>query len=186
MSDTPTLAEIGPVDSPEQLVDLAGRIQETCIAAGLTVALAESCTGGLIGHILTEIAGSSGYFRGGVISYSDEAKIELLDVDSEVLRAHGAVSAQVARQMALGARARLGADLGVSVTGIAGPDGGSPAKPVGLTYVGVADVNGVEVRRHLWQGSRSDNKRASVGSALELLLAHAEAVAARQGEPAAR
>jgi PncC family amidohydrolase len=182
MSDAPTVAEIGPVDSPEKLVEIASRIQDACVAAGLTIALAESCTGGLIAHLITEIPGSSGYLRGGIVSYSDEAKIALLDVDEEVLRAHGAVSAQVARQMAVGVRARLAADLGVSVTGIAGPDGGSAAKPVGLTYVGVADGDGVEVRRHLWQGSRSDNKRASAGSALELLLDHVQAVAERRRE----
>ena len=103
-------------------------------------------------------------------------------MDEKVLRAHGAVSAQVARQMAVGVRARLAADFGVSVTGIAGPDGGSAAKPVGLTYVAVADAEGVEVRRHLWQGSRSDNKRAGAGSALELLLVHVEAAAKRRRE----
>ena len=178
----PTVAEIGPADSPEHLVALASRIQEACLAASLTVGLAESCTGGLIAHILTEVPGSSGYLRGGVVSYSDDAKTSLLDVEVDVLRAHGAVSAQVARQMAIGARSRLAADVGASVTGIAGPDGGTAAKPVGLTYVGVADDAGVEVRRHVWQGSRSDNKRASAGSALELLLAHVEAVAERRRE----
>ena len=182
MSDAPTVAEVGPVDSPEQFIELASRIQDACLAAGLTIALAESCTGGLIAHLVTEIPGSSGYLRGGIVSYSDEAKVALLDVDEDVLRAHGAVSAQVARQMAVGVRTRLNADLGVSVTGIAGPDGGSAAKPVGLTYVGVADADGVEVRRHLWQGSRSDNKRASAGSALELLLVHVEAAAERRRE----
>ena len=184
MSGAPTVANVEPLGSPDQLVELASRIQDACLAAGLTVAVAESCTGGLIAHILTEVSGSSGYLRGGIVSYSDDAKVALLDVEEDVLRAHGAVSAQVARQMALGARVRLGADLGVSVTGIAGPGGGSAAKPVGLTYVGVADADGVEVRRHSWPGNRSENKRASAGAALELLVAHVDALAANRRQPA--
>jgi PncC family amidohydrolase len=163
------------------LIDLARRLQERCLAAGLTVAAAESCTGGLVTHVLTEVPGSSAYLLGGVVSYADLAKTELLGVDPDHLAAHGAVSAQVARAMANGARERFGADLGVAVTGIAGPDGGSDAKPVGLTYVAVADEAGVEVRRLLWAGERSANKRDSAGAALELLLARAgERANARQ------
>jgi len=166
------------------LVDLARRLQERCLAAGLTVAAAESCTGGLVTHVLTEVPGSSAYLLGGVVSYADRAKTELLGVDPDHLAAHGAVSAQVARAMANGARVRFGADLGVAVTGIAGPDGGSDAKPVGLTYVAVADEEGVEVRRLLWAGERSANKRDSAGAALELLLARAgERASARKDPP---
>ena len=166
------------------LVDLARRLQERCLAAGLTVAAAESCTGGLVTHVLTEVPGSSAYLLGGVVSYADRAKTELLGVDPDHLAAHGAVSAQVARAMANGARERFGADLGVAVTGIAGPDGGSDAKPVGLTYVAVADEAGVEVRRLLWAGERSANKRDSAGAALELLLARAgERASARKDPP---
>ena len=154
----------------DPLVELARRLQETCIARGLTVALAESCTGGLLAAALTETAGSSGFFVGGVVSYADEAKRDLLGVGGEVLAAHGAVSAQVARAMAEGARDRFGASLAGSVTGIAGPDGGSAEKPVGLTYLGVADELGVDVRRVIWSGDRAANRRDSGIALLELVL----------------
>jgi PncC family amidohydrolase len=153
---------------------LAIRLQTACLAAGSTVALAESCTGGLVAAALTDIAGSSGYFVGGVVSYSNEAKRDLLGVDEAVLEAHGAVSAQVARAMAVGARERFGATLGASVTGIAGPDGGTAAKPVGLTYIGVADADGVDVRRMVWTGDRAANRRDSVVAVIEMLLGRVE------------
>jgi nicotinamide-nucleotide amidase len=154
----------------DRLVALALRLSNACLDRGLTVATAESCTGGLIAHAITEIAGSSAYFRGAFVTYANDVKRDQLGVAQELLDAHGAVSAQVARAMAEGARARLGADVAVAVTGIAGPGGGSAEKPVGLTYVGVADGAGVDVRRHLWTGDRSENKRESAISALELLL----------------
>ncbi len=154
----------------QALTDLAARLQAACLARGLTVAIAESCTGGLLGHVLTEVPGASGYFVGGVISYSDAVKTGQLGVPAETLAHHGAVSAQAALVMAAGAREHLGADLGLAVTGIAGPDGGTAEKPVGLTYVAVADGVGSEVERHAWSGSRGTNKRASVVAALELLL----------------
>lgn len=159
--------------SDEPLVTLAERLQALCIGRSLTVATAESCTGGLIAHLITEVDGSSGYFAGTIVSYSDEAKRSLLDVPVEVLAAHGAVSAQVARAMAEGARQRFGAGLAVSVTGIAGPAGGSPDKPVGLAYVAVAYHAGVDVRRFHWTGDRSANKRESARAALELLIERA-------------
>ena len=154
----------------DPLNDLATRLQAACLAAGSTVALAESCTGGMVATAMTEIAGSSGYFVGGIVSYSNEAKRDLLGVDPAVLAAHGAVSAQVARAMAIGARERFGATLAASVTGIAGPDGGTAAKPVGLTYIGVADDDGVDVRRIVWSGDRSANRRESAIAVLEMLL----------------
>jgi nicotinamide-nucleotide amidase len=167
----------------EPLVGLAERLQGICLGRGLTVAVAESCTGGLVADAITDIAGSSGYFAGGIVSYSNEAKEQLLDVPGAILAAHGAVSAQVARAMAEGARARFAADVAASVTGIAGPDGGSDAKPVGLTYVAVADPDGVDVRRFVWQGDRSANKQSSAAAVLELLLERAGAPApARAGE----
>src|SRR3712207_5216894 len=104
----------------------------------LTVATAESCTGGLIGHLLTEIAGSSAYFMGGVIAYSNAVKHSLLDVPEATLAAVGAVSEETARAMAQGVRARLHTDIGIATTGIAGPGGGTPQKPVGLVYIAVA------------------------------------------------
>jgi nicotinamide-nucleotide amidase len=154
----------------EQLVGLAERLQAACLERGLTVAVAESCTGGLVADAITDVPGSSGYFLGGIVSYADSAKVALLDVPIEVLAAHGAVSAQVGRAMAEGARARFGADLAAAVTGVAGPDGGSEAKPVGLTYVAVAGSAGVDVRRFLWTGDRDANKQASAEAVLELLI----------------
>ncbi|HEY4753588.1 MAG TPA: nicotinamide-nucleotide amidohydrolase family protein [Candidatus Limnocylindrales bacterium] len=158
----------------DQLVEHARRLQDACIARGITVATAESCTGGLVAHLITEVPGSSGYFRGGIVSYSDEVKTAELGVPSEALRAHGAVSAQVAVAMAEGVRSRLGTDLGVGVTGVAGPDGGSEAKPVGLVYVAVASGAAPVVQRYLWPHDREGNKRASAEAALLLLLEAAE------------
>ena len=159
---------MSPTD--EELLDLAQRVGATLRANGRTLATAESCTGGLVAHLITEVPGSSAYFLGGLVTYADRMKTALVDVPPAILEAHGAVSAQVAVAMAEGARQRLGVDVAVAVTGVAGPDGGSEAKPVGLTYVAVADVAGDTVRRHLWTDDRSGNKRASAGAALALVL----------------
>ncbi|MBA2718332.1 MAG: CinA family protein [Chloroflexi bacterium] len=169
------------VTDGDPLVELATRLQAVCLTTGRTVALAESCTGGMVSAALTAVSGSSGYFVGGVVSYSNDAKRNLLGVDPAILDAHGAVSAQVARAMAIGARERLGADIGAAVTGIAGPDGGSAAKPVGLTYVGVADEAGSNVRRVVWPGDRAANRMDSTILVLEVLLARLEP----SGEPSA-
>ena len=120
------------------LASLAERLQELSLERRITVGTAESCTGGLIGHALTAIAGSSAYYLGGVVSYSDDSKVRLLGVPPEAIERHGAVSAQVAVAMAEGARERLGCSYAVAVTGVAGPGGGTVAKPVGLTYVAAA------------------------------------------------
>ena len=160
---------------PGALIALAERLQGICLGRSLTVALAESCTGGLVASAITEVAGSSGYFLGGVVSYSNEAKAGLLGVPQAALDAHGAVSAQVAKAMAAGAQARFGAALAASVTGVAGPEGGSPEKPVGLTYVGLADGSAVEVRRFNFPGDRAGNREAAVRAALEWLIEAAEA-----------
>jgi len=157
-----------PTDA--ELIALAEQVQAAFVRRGLTLATAESCTGGLVAHVLTEIPGSSRYLVGGLIAYSNEVKQRELGVPTDVLKAHGAVSAQVARAMAEGVRARLGVGVATSVTGIAGPDGGTAAKPVGLTYIGVADADGAEVRRFLWAFDRSGNKRASAAAALRILL----------------
>ena len=151
------------------LVALAEQLQGICLGRGLTVALAESCTGGLVATTITDVAGSSGYFLGGVVSYSNEAKTGLLDVPQAMLGAHGAVSAQVARAMAAGAQARFGASLAASITGVAGPDGGSDEKPVGLTYVGLASAAGVDVRRFQFAGDRAANREMAARAALEWL-----------------
>ncbi|MEO8626206.1 MAG: CinA family protein [Candidatus Limnocylindrales bacterium] len=160
-------------DAADELTPLVGLARSAGAAlkdAGLTLATAESCTGGLIGHVLTEVAGSSDYYLGGLVSYSDALKRNELGVPAEMLEKHGAVSAQTAVAMAEGARKRYGADVAVAVTGIAGPSGGSAAKPVGLTYVAVADKDGHEVQRHQWSGDRHANKVASAVAALTLLL----------------
>lgn len=155
----------------EQLLDLARRVGDACRSAGVRLATAESCTGGLVAHLITDVAGASTYFAGGLVTYANDVKVDLAGVPSDVLEAHGAVSAQVACAMADGARQRLGADVAVAVTGIAGPDGGTAAKPVGLTYVAIADDAGQDVRRFAWTEDRAGNKRASAGAALDLVLA---------------
>jgi PncC family amidohydrolase len=159
---------------PDPLEEQARSLQDACLARGLTVATAESCTGGLVAHLITQVSGSSRYFRGGVVAYSDSIKASLLGVANEVLARHGAVSAQVAVAMAEGARSRLRTDLGVGVTGVAGPDGGTDAKPVGLVYVAVASGGAPTVQRFTWPHDREGNKRASAEAALRMLLAAAE------------
>src|SRR4029078_13627354 len=163
-----------PIADTSELTGLASQVGERSSARGLRIATVESCTGGLVGHLITEIPGSSAYYVGGYVTYSDRQKRDAVGVGGEVLAAHGAVSAQVAMAMAIGGRTRTGADLAVAVTGIAGPDGGTPQKPVGLTYVAVADAVGTEVRRFLWDGDRSDNKRRSAAGALQLLVERLE------------
>ena len=160
------------------LVAIAERLQGVCLGRKLTVATAESCTGGLVASMITEVPGSSGYFLGGVVSYADTAKAALLGVPEAMLAAHGAVSAQVAVAMAAGTRARFGAALTVSITGVAGPDGGSESKPVGLTYVGIADAAGTDVRRFTFNHDRAGNREAAAREALGWLLERAEAGAA--------
>ena len=162
----------------EPLAQLVAGLQAQCLERRLGVATAESCTGGLVAKLITDVPGSSGYFRGGVVAYANETKERLLGVSSELIDGHGAVSAQVARAMAQGARERTGADMAVAVTGVSGPGGGTEAKPVGLTYVAVAHPNGVEVRRYVWPGDRAANREASARAAVELLLECAGALAA--------
>jgi len=136
---------------------------------GLTVSVAESCTGGLLGNRLTNIAGSSRYIERGVIVYSNRAKEELLGVPEHLLRAHGAVSEPVARAMAEGVCRISGSPCGLAVTGIAGPDGGSAEKPVGTVYIGCATPEGVEVRRCRFDGDRVAIKWQSSQTALDML-----------------
>jgi nicotinamide-nucleotide amidase len=153
-------------------------VARALVAAGQTVAVAESCTGGGLGARLTERAGSSAYVLGGVIAYADAVKVGVLGVDAELIRRHGAVSAECAGQMALGARRLVGSDWALSVTGIAGPGGGSEEKPVGLVHVALAGPVGV---RHLEQrrgGDRESIRARSVAGALHLLR-HGLAEAAR-------
>ena len=137
---------------------------------GWSLAVAESCTGGLLGHRITNVSGSSAYFRGGVISYSNEAKERVLGVPSETLAEHGAVSKETALAMARGARRLMHTDIAVSVTGIAGPTGGTEDKPVGLVYLGLAAQDAELWERHIWTGDRTQNKELSAEAALRLIL----------------
>ena len=138
--------------------------------APLTVAAAESCTGGEVSHRITEVAGSSGYFLGGIVSYSNSAKASLLGVPQAVLDNPGAVSEPCARAMAEGARRALGADIAVATTGIAGPGGGSARKPVGLVYIAVSGPAGSVVAEHRFSGDRRAVMDAAASEALDLLL----------------
>lgn len=150
--------------------DLAAVVLEACRARGWRVALAESCTGGMLGARLTGPAGASDVLEGGVISYSNRVKTALLDVPESMLAEHGAVSEPVARQMASGVRARLAVEVGVGITGVAGPGGGSAAKPVGTVWIGL-DVKG-SVSAHLLHlpGDRAEIRQRSSQAALQLLL----------------
>jgi len=138
-------------------------------AAGLTVATAESCTGGMVGAALTDVPGSSTAYLGGVVSYSDEAKVTLLGVDPSLIAACGAVSDAVAKAMAAGARDALGADIAVSVTGVTGPDGGTADRPVGTVWFGVAGPRGVEAQLRRFAGDRATVRERAKMTALDLL-----------------
>jgi nicotinamide-nucleotide amidase len=136
---------------------------------GHTLAVAESCSGGLICHRLTNISGSSDYFQGGVVTYSNQAKMDLLQVASDTLDQKGAVSPETAAAMAQGVKELCHADFGLAVTGIAGPTGGTPEKPVGLVFMGLADKTGVETRRHQFPGDRDMVKTLTAENALDWL-----------------
>ena len=137
---------------------------------GLKLAVAESCTGGLIGHRITNVPGSSDYFNGGVIAYAYEAKVKLLGVSWDTLKAYGAVSRETVLEMAAGARQNLEADIAVSASGIAGPGGGLPNKPVGTVWIGLATPQGEWERIFCFPGNREQNKAAASEAALTLLL----------------
>lgn len=153
---------------------LAQSVLDACRARGWHIATAESCTGGLVAGALTSIAGSSDVVERGFVTYSNEAKSELLGVPLDIIAAHGAVSPETTAAMAQGAIARAPVDLAISVTGVAGPGGGSPAKPVGLVLFGVARRDGTcRTDRRVFTGDRSAVRDASVQVALGLLAAEA-------------
>jgi PncC family amidohydrolase len=135
-----------------------------------TLAVAESCTGGLLGHRITEVPGSSEYFMGGIIAYAYEAKEKFLSVDHKILETYGAVSEETAVQMAEGVRKAFDVDVGIGVTGIAGPASDLSEKPVGLTWIAVSTVEGTSAQSHHWHGDRSANKLQSAQAALEFAL----------------
>lgn len=154
----------------EELAEAVGRLLRS---SGKKLALAESCTGGMVSSLVTDVAGSSDYFLGGVVSYANDAKESLLGVDDETLRSHGAVSEETAREMARGARERFGADVGAAVTGVAGPGGGSEEKPVGTVWFAISDRDGREVaKRRSFVGDRSHVRKSASVHALELVRRH--------------
>jgi PncC family amidohydrolase len=137
---------------------------------GFKLALAESCSGGRLADHITDVPGSSDYFIGGVVAYAYEAKVALLHVSWDTLRKYGAVSRETAIEMARGVRTALGADIGVSITGIAGPGGGLPGKPVGTTWIGLSARHGDWARKFAWQGDRLANKESSAQAGLQFML----------------
>ena len=141
---------------------------------GLTLATAESSTGGLVAHRITSVSGSSAYYLGGFVTYANEAKEALLGVRSETLVAHGAVSEETALEMARGARERLGADVGIATTGIAGPTGGTLEKPVGLVYIALSAADAQLCERHVWHGDRAANNEQSAQAVLRLVLGYVQ------------
>ena len=148
---------------------VAEKLVEFLKAQGLTCATAESCTGGGVGSAITAVPGSSAVFAGGIISYSNEVKAEVLGVSRDDLARVGAVSGEVAAQMAEGARRLLKTDMAVSLTGIAGPDGGSDAKPVGLVWFGLATKDGVRTEKAIFRGDRAQVRAQAVTHALGML-----------------
>ena len=156
----------------ERLLD---QLAAALLARKQTLATAESCTGGLVGAALTNLPGSSAWYLGGVVAYANELKIRLLGVPAEILAAHGAVSLETARAMAQGARAAAAADFAVAITGIAGPAGGTPEKPVGLVFIGVAAPHGTATFKHHFSGSRAEIRQAATEAALRHLLEAVEA-----------
>ena len=136
---------------------------------GLSIAVAESATGGLLSHMITNVPGSSNYFMGSVVSYDNEIKARVLGVKKEILEQHGAVSRQTGEQMAEGVRKVMNVDIGLSDTGIAGPTGATTEKPVGLFYIGLSSKDGTHVERHVFRGSRLENKRSAAEATLSML-----------------
>jgi len=159
---------------------LPERVGALLLQQGKKLAVAESCTGGLLGSFITDVAGSSAYFWGGIMSYSNEAKMRLLEVQPGTLDEYGAVSSQTADEMARGILKVSGADLGLSITGIAGPDGGTDEKPVGLVYIGLAYENDCMVKELRFVGPREAIRKLSARSALDILRRHLEGIRINQ------
>ncbi|MBI5328214.1 MAG: CinA family protein [Deltaproteobacteria bacterium] len=150
-------------EKPEEAV---GRILKKL---GLTIGIAESCTGGLLCHRITSVPGSSDYFIGGVIAYNNDLKRHILNVPKEILQKFGAVSKKTAKAMAWGAKKRLGSNIGIAITGIAGPTGGSKAKPIGTVFIAISSETIEKDQRFLLKGSRQDIKLAASNEALKML-----------------
>jgi nicotinamide-nucleotide amidase len=169
-------AELGAIVAPFVYAEGARSMEEVVgdalLARGWRIAVAESCTGGLVSKRLTDVAGSSRYLERGCVTYSNASKVALLGVDEPTLAAHGAVSAPVAEQMARGVRERAGVELGLGITGIAGPDGGSEQKPVGTVFLAVSSALGEVVRLHRFSGSRSTIRERASQTALDMVRRH--------------
>ena len=155
---------------------LAAKVGTRLQSSGALLATAESCTGGWVSQAVTAIAGSSGWFERGFVAYSNEAKQDLLGVRAQTVARHGAVSEETAREMARGVRRALGSDVGVSVTGIAGPGGGMPGKPVGLTWVALSARDVERAEHYVWDGDRIINKEKSAEAALVMLKEYLESL----------
>jgi PncC family amidohydrolase len=151
-------------------IKLVNKVSDELKKHQVTIATAESCTGGLLAHMLTNISGSSEYFDCGVISYSNTAKMELLGIPAQLLKNNGAVSKQVAAVMAKAIQQRAQVDIGIATTGIAGPTGGTKDKPVGLVFIGISTKDTVVVKEFLFSGDRLANKDSTCTAALEFLL----------------
>jgi PncC family amidohydrolase len=158
-----------PTEATEQVATVE-QVMNRLQRRGWRVAVAESATGGLLGHRLTKRSGSSAVFWGGILAYSNEVKVKLLGVQEASLALWGAVSAQVAAEMARGARSAVGVEVALSITGIAGPTGATPYKPVGLYYIGVACPGEIWCWRHHFSGDREENNELAVQATLEHLL----------------
>ena len=148
---------------------LAVRVAERLLGAGRSLVVAESCTGGWVAKACTDLPGSSRWFLGGVVTYSDDLKLGLLGVSADTLRLQGAVSQAVVREMAVGALERLGGDISVAVSGIAGPGGGTPDKPVGLVWIGLSAEQVDEAWCNIWSGGRLQVKEQSAQAAMQML-----------------
>jgi PncC family amidohydrolase len=162
-------------DNPLEL-----EVARLLLTLGITIAVAESCTGGLICHRLTNISGSSDYLERGVVAYSNSAKIELLGVSSQVIDEHGAVSEMCVRAMANGIKQLAGTELGLSISGIAGPTGGTPEKPVGTVYMALAWKEHVQCWTYFFEGSRAEIKQQASEEALIKIREHCEFVASER------
>jgi PncC family amidohydrolase len=155
-------------------ITLEEKLREYLHVRGLKLAAAESCTGGLVSDRITNIPGSSEYFMGGVVAYAYEAKANILGVSWDTLQTHGAVSAETVIEMARGARRVFEVDIAVSISGIAGPGGGMPEKPVGLTWFGLSTKDGERARHFIWNSDRIQNKQLSSEAALQFVVDYLE------------
>jgi len=155
-----------------RLLTLSSKLHNTLIEKSLTIATAESCTAGLLSHVITAVSGSSEYFMGGVVAYSDQVKAAELKVQMETLLKYGAVSKQSAYEMAVGIRKKFNTDIGLSTTGIAGPTGGTPTKPVGLVWIGISTQQETQAVECHFKGGREKVKTCAVEELLRHLLEH--------------